>query len=414
MEAFYPALPDELPTQTEEDDLARLDVASMTAYDTQCDEALMPPHRSIIDKEEELADAQGSQEWPIDLTAAMTTVQPDETLPPKKRRSRKGRPNGVQATTWLFTYQLEDEGLLDTDDWPINYCVYQLECAPTTGQLHYQGYVEFKRSVRLAAVKDVLPGAHWEPRKGTRDQARNYCMKRETRIDGPWEDGEWTEVSKGRRTDLEVFADKIKAGATDSELAMESSCTFLRYFRGAQQMRNAIAIPRNCDKQLLEVYIGPPGCGKTYRAFTRNKDIYIKPYGEWFDGYRGTQPVLIDDFYGDMPWSQLLTITDKYPCRVPIKGSFSNFNPSKIIITSNSFPTAWYSRLIQLGKIDINAFLRRVDRWVYWERITNPETFEEGFNENDFPGGVAGYNLMLAYADNSAPQWVEPVPQYRS
>ena len=46
--------------------------------------------------------------------------------------------------------------------------------------------------MRIVAVKNLLPqleGAHFEPRRGTRDQARDYCRKAETKVDGPWEHG---------------------------------------------------------------------------------------------------------------------------------------------------------------------------------------------------------------------------------
>ena len=53
---------------------------------------------------------------------------------------------------------------------------------------------------------------HLEIRRGTQQQARDYCQKHDTRVDGPWEYG--TPHKAGKRNDIEEMYDDIEEGFT--------------------------------------------------------------------------------------------------------------------------------------------------------------------------------------------------------
>lgn len=101
---------------------------------------------------------------------------------------------------------------LDNFKVPLNnnhfiYCVHQLEKCPQTGKIHIQAYAEFARTMRMALIKKLFNDntMHLEPRQGTREQARNYCMKEDTRVPGtqPTTFGEWrADPSQSTRLDL--------------------------------------------------------------------------------------------------------------------------------------------------------------------------------------------------------------------
>lgn len=65
------------------------------------------------------------------------------------------------------------------------YFLAQKEKAPETDRLHWQGYLELTAKARMAKVKEVLgcPTAHLEPRRGSQQEAMNYCRKTETRAE---------------------------------------------------------------------------------------------------------------------------------------------------------------------------------------------------------------------------------------
>ena len=119
--------------------------------------------------------------------------------------------NGAaRARNWCFTLQINewtnwsDQAAAIEAHPSVRGWIYQLEEAET-GQLHLQGYVEFTDALRFNTVRAIAPSAHWETRKGTREQCIDYCRKTETRIDGPWfSDEQFLEATgQGKRSDLD-------------------------------------------------------------------------------------------------------------------------------------------------------------------------------------------------------------------
>ena len=82
----------------------------------------------------------------------------------------------------------------DVDGWPeagVKYCVWQLEVGDE-GNLHLQGYLELESAVSMVWVHSNLSGlasAALFARSGSALQAAAYCMKAESRVEGPWSFG---------------------------------------------------------------------------------------------------------------------------------------------------------------------------------------------------------------------------------
>jgi len=143
----------------------------------------------------------------------------------------------------------------------------------------------------------------------------------------------------------------------------------VRYGRGVERY---IALMNDGVRDWMTeawAFYGPTGTGKSRRALWLSKreaakfgqEPYwlVKPGGGgtvWWDGYDGHAIVVIDEFYGWIPYDTLLRLLDRYPMRGEGKGTTVNLVPRMVIITSNSAPEAWYPNVP-----DTSALMRRLN-----------------------------------------------------
>lgn len=279
-------------------------------------------------------------------------------------------PNGPrQSRSWCFTLNNPS----GTPEWPdaVRYAIYQLERG-ASGTPHYQGYVEFYGPTRLRSCRELMPTAHWEPRRGTRDEARDYCRKEDSRIEGPFEFGVWRTGGQGKRNDLATVKEKIDEGADMCAIAEEHFSAFVRYNRGLT-LYATIKGPRRNFPTTGIFLLGPTGTGKSKWCMDFDSSAYWKMPGKWWDGYTGQKTVILDDFYGWLPYHDLLRLLDRYPLSVEVKGSTVPFIAETIIITSNSHYTKWYKD--ERIKDDMSALERRISRYLWLPELGKLEEF---------------------------------------
>lgn len=229
------------------------------------------------------------------------------------------------------------------------YLVFQKEKCPKTGKLHLQFYVELTRSQRIAKVKKILGReCHLEVRKGSRTQARDYCMKTDTRVSEPVEFGELPNSAQGKRNDLVLIRDKLKNGSTPEDIAEDYPGLYFRYYRGFENYFYKTLKHRKRDPPPnVTVLYGPAGSGKSSYVYTltdNDDEVYFKSSGNrWWEGYNQQIYVILDDFHSlFMEFKDLLRLLDRYQLQVEIKGGSIPFNSPNIIITSDEHPENWY------------------------------------------------------------------------
>lgn len=81
------------------------------------------------------------------------------------------------ARNWIFTlnnYTPQDYHQLSTTE-----CTYLIigKEVGQNGTPHLQGYIQFKKKLRLTALKKINQKAHWEKARGTPQENKDYCSK---------------------------------------------------------------------------------------------------------------------------------------------------------------------------------------------------------------------------------------------
>lgn len=150
------------------------------------------------------------------------------------------------------------------------YVSWQLE-EGESGTRHVQGYLELTKSCRIPHIKKYLPTAHLEARRGTREQARDYTRKDESRIEGPWERGDFSAGGQGKRTDLDAAIISLKEGGM-KRVATECPTAYVKYSRGLRELAKELEVlpldsdfvPKPWQKKVLDVLATPSNDRQIY------------------------------------------------------------------------------------------------------------------------------------------------------
>ena len=285
---------------------------------------------------------------------------------------------------WVFT--LNNPPLSDPEyqaifqRLPCSYICFQREVGQQ-GTPHLQGYLEANKRIRITGLKKFqgLQTAHFEKRRGTREEARDYCLKSDTRHPDSefWESTDFPNQAQGKRTDLDAVAALIKTGANSRTVSDSFPAAYIKYTRGINALISLQASWREDPPEVILLY-GPPGTGKTRQVYSSSAvdSLYTMPLqfkAHWFDGYDGQPDVLWDDFDGrlsSVPLAFILRLIDRYSIRVPVKGGFTLFAPKRIFITSNYHPRDWYDFLER--RAQWSALARRFTQ--VYDFTTSPPT----------------------------------------
>lgn len=176
------------------------------------------------------------------------------------------------------------------------------------GTPHLQGFVYFSDAKTFSSVKKMIPRAHLETMVSTPEDASAYCKK----------EGNYVEHGKipnqGKRVDLDEIKQDIVNGKKVDEICLENPIAYHQYGRTLHKIEDIMMRRKIRDTPTGGIwYYGPTGAGKSKLAFKNyhHETHYVWNLdNNWNDGYTQQPYVIINDFRGQIKFSQLLNMCD--------------------------------------------------------------------------------------------------------
>lgn len=218
------------------------------------------------------------------------------------------------------------------------------------GTPHTHIYLAFKNSVMFDTLHKRFYGAHIEAANGTHQENRDYIRKEgkwledakhETNLADTFEEcGELPPDKKVNETQAERIVQMIRDGKSNAEILEECPTAFskLPYI---EQTRQALLEEVYKDKwrDLDVTYLwGDPGAGKTRSVMDRygySKVYRVTDYEHPFDGYKGQDVIVFEEFRSSLPISDMLNYLDCYPVVLPCRYANKIACFTKVYIISN-------------------------------------------------------------------------------
>lgn len=204
------------------------------------------------------------------------------------------------------------------------YVVGQVERGKETGNLHLQFFVNVRKA-RISALKSIDTKIHIELIKFN-NGADLYCMKEETRVDGPWEFGERPINRKlGQKPSKKIDWEKdVWKKAINGQIDDIKPNIKVTYYNRLKMIQKDHLITSN-KLHLRGIWIyGKQGSGKTrwVRENIDPRELYPKLCTKWWDGYIGQKYVVMDDMMKDHKYlGYLLKLwADRYGIVLETKG----------------------------------------------------------------------------------------------
>lgn len=250
----------------------------------------------------------------------------------------------------------------------VRYAVGQWELTQE-GREHFQCYLEMHENVRLSGMKKVFyKDTNWKRNTANREASRGYAMKTDEthphkagtcRIEGtePVEIGVWKPIggNQGQRTDLEAVKEDIDNGMDEEGCWNAHFKAMVMHHKAFDRYRIATKRKKRGAPTVTILY-GGSGTGKSaycnlHEMLTGEEAFWLSAPADgrgrnsrvWWDGYAGEKTVVIDEFYGWLPYNFILRMLDRNAVQVEVKGGSVPLEATHFIFTSNTPPEDWYN-----------------------------------------------------------------------
>ncbi len=254
------------------------------------------------------------------------------------------------VTNWNRSSKSDYEALINKGQ--VRFIAYGEEICPTTGKQHHQAYVMFWNPRAwtpkcLNKIGDMFGETHARvaPMFGNIKQNEAYCSKESELIKVG------KEPAQGYRGDIQENVEMIMSHSIKvDDIMINDTAHYHQYARTYREIEE-LALQKNHRTEMTQgvYYYGGTGVGKSHRAFEgySNETHYIKDVNEeYWNHYKQQETVIINEFRGQIRFSELLDLCDKWAKNVKIKCKRGvPFTSKKIIITSIMKPEDCYKNL---------------------------------------------------------------------
>lgn len=177
-----------------------------------------------------------------------------------------------RSRNWMFTYNNPEAPPSFPED---SSYAFQLERGEQ-GTPHYQGYLVLKLQTTLSALVKKYPGMHWEPRRGTHQEAFAYVTKEDTRLEPPIIHNMEPQSRERERSDLSDARQSLLGKRTWSEVTLDPSLDSVRAKYPVWTRDTFLALSNQVEpnlefefiwewqRNLLEILSGPVDPRKIY------------------------------------------------------------------------------------------------------------------------------------------------------
>jgi len=253
-------------------------------------------------------------------------------------------------------------------------------CVSVDGTPHLHTIFQDTKPCRFSSIKKLFPSMHIEASKGSKNDMEDYIHK-----NGKFaEHGEQVlhvkyhgeiKSQQGKRTGVEAIEEMINAGYTPNQI-FDTSIIYRKYdkiIREAYYRKRYKETPMK--REIMNYWhVGSSGTGKSYTEFFLAEfhgedNIYkVSEYEKGFmDKYSGQPILFMDEFRGNLSYSQLLSILDVYKSQIHARYTNVYGLWTEVHITS-VFPPELVYREMRLSNKAIDTYeqlRRRITYVVY-------------------------------------------------
>lgn len=290
--------------------------------------------------------------------------------------------DNTQSRKWLLTFNNPEKYGYDHDNIKaalstVKNITYWCMCDEIGKQGTYHTHLFIFRNspLKFKVIKKKFPTAHIDYCRGTTQENRDYVRKEGKHKDTDKEDtnlhntfeefGECPIEEQGKRNDLNELYGLIKDGLSDYDI-IESNPKYMMQFNKIDRCRQVLLEEKfkNTFRELtVEYWYGNTGAGKTRKVMEKYGygNVYrVTNYKYPFDGYKGQDVIVFEEFFSSIRIQEMLTYLDGYPLELPCRYNNKIACYTKVFILSNVAFDEQYRDIFREHPETFRAFQRRI------------------------------------------------------